>query len=64
MSHDLCAELCAHFDLIAHEYVGKCATCYEIDKIRRCNEGRMIQEMCKKAHAIHRGGMFMKERMR
>ena len=43
---------------------GKCATCYEIDKIRKSNGERIIQEMCKQAHAIHRGGMFMPERMR
>lgn len=43
---------------------GKCATCYEIDKIRRESEPRVIQQMCKEAHALHRGGLFMKERMR
>jgi len=45
------------------DILGKCATCYDIDRIRRCNEGRVIQEMCKQAHAIHRGGMFMRERL-
>ena len=46
------------------DILGKCSTCYDIDNIRKSNEGNVIQEMCKKAHAIHRGGLFMKERMR
>jgi hypothetical protein len=43
---------------------GKCATCYEIDRIRRESEPKIIHEMCKQAHALHRGGLFMQERIR
>lgn len=43
---------------------GKCPTCYEIDRIRREADSKMVKKMCKEAHALHRGGMFMKERMR
>ena len=43
---------------------GKCPTCYEIDKIRREKDSKVVKKMCKQAHALHRGGMFMKERMR
>ena len=62
-SIDLCAEFDVRtcVDLIAHEYVGKCSTCSKIDKIRRCNERRMIQEIYKKAHAFHRGSMYNHE---
>jgi hypothetical protein len=31
--------------------------------MRRCHEGRQIQDACKEAHAIHRGGLFMQERI-
>ena len=43
---------------------GKCVTCFEIDRIRRESEPRIVHEMCKQAHALHRGGMFMQERLR
>ena len=43
---------------------GKCGTCFEIDRIRRESEPRVVQEMCKQAHILHRGGMFMRERLR
>ena len=43
---------------------GKCGTCYEIDKIRRETDSKKVKQLCKQAHALHRGGMFMKERKR
>lgn len=42
---------------------GKCDTCYQIDNMRRqCqNEAKLL--MLKKAHHMHRGGLFMLERL-
>lgn len=41
---------------------GKCNVCYEIDRLRRSEEDRVVQEMLQKAHQMHRGGLFMLER--
>lgn len=41
---------------------GKCDICYEIDRQRRTEEDSVVQDMLKKAHLLHRGGMFMLER--
>lgn len=43
---------------------GKCNTCYEIDKLRRETECKVVHLQLKKLHALHRGGMFMLERKR
>ena len=43
---------------------GKCSICSEIDRYRRESSSRAIHQICKEAHALHRGGMFMRERMR
>lgn len=45
-----------------YKFLGKCHTCYKIDKGRRVSEDSKIQEAYKKLHALHRGGMFMLER--
>jgi hypothetical protein len=41
---------------------GKCDTCYEIDRMRRSSEEKVVQEKLREAHHLHRGGMFMLER--
>lgn len=41
---------------------GKCNLCYEIDRQRHTEEDSIVQDMLKKAHLLHRGGMFMLER--
>jgi hypothetical protein len=43
---------------------GKCAICGYIDKQRRTACDRMTLLFLKKAHMMHRGGMFMQERKR
>jgi hypothetical protein len=43
---------------------GKCATCYAIDKLRRSSEDKQVHLQLKKAHVMHRGGLFMLERKR
>ena len=43
---------------------GKCDTCLEIDRLRRESKDRNIQLALKKAHHLHRGGLFMLERKR
>ena len=42
---------------------GKCDICYEIDKQRRTIEESIVQEKLKEAHHLHRGGLFMLERI-
>lgn len=41
---------------------GKCGTCYEIDRQRKCFESKDVQRLLADAHLLHRGGMFMLER--
>lgn len=42
---------------------GKCETCYEIDRLRRvCKEDAALERL-KQAHHLHRGGLFMLERL-
>lgn len=41
---------------------GKCDTCYNIDKMRRESEDKVVQNALKEAHHLHRGGLFMLER--
>jgi hypothetical protein len=43
---------------------GKCAICAEIDRRRQCAETRYELLQLRKAHIMHRGGMFMLERKR
>ena len=42
---------------------GKCVTCYEIDTQRRTADCALVLEHLKMAHHLHRGGMFMLERI-
>jgi hypothetical protein len=41
----------------------KCDICGEIDRQRRCCEDEKTLEQLKKAHYMHRGGLFMLERL-
>jgi hypothetical protein len=41
---------------------GKCWLCYEVDCLRHSSEDSAVQEYAKKAHHLHRGGLFMLER--
>ena len=43
--------------------VGKCSTCYEISKCRQESSDRVVWESCQQLHHLHRGGLFMLERM-
>lgn len=43
---------------------GKCEICGTIDKLRRSSSARVTLLYLKKAHYLHRGGMFMMERKR
>jgi hypothetical protein len=43
---------------------GKCEICGTIDKLRRSSNTRVTLLYLKKAHFLHRGGMFMMERKR
>jgi hypothetical protein len=43
---------------------GKCEICGTIDKLRRSANTRLVHMYLKKAHLLHRGGMFMLERKR
>lgn len=42
---------------------GKCFTCYEIDRQRRSTSNSVVQKLLAEAHILHRGGMFMLERL-
>ena len=44
--------------------VGTCDTCYEIDTLRRSCPDAETQEQLKRAHHLHRGGLFNLERLR
>ena len=43
---------------------GKCSTCANIDTLRRCEEDPTVLEKLSEAHQLHRGGLFMLERMK
>ena len=43
---------------------GTCDTCYEIDTLRRSSPDLETQEQLKRAHHLHRGGLFNLERLR
>lgn len=44
--------------------MGKCDTCNEIERARAANkDNKAIQKALSKAHALHRGGLFMLERL-
>jgi hypothetical protein len=43
---------------------GTCDTCYEIDTLRRSSPDSETQEQLKRAHHLHRGGLFNLERLR
>lgn len=42
---------------------GKCDTCGEIDRLRRDCQDEETLEQLKRAHHMHRGGLFMLERL-
>lgn len=42
---------------------GKCQTCFEIDWLRRTCQDDATLEQLKRAHHMHRGGLFMLERL-
>jgi hypothetical protein len=44
------------------DITGKCATCYEIDFIRRKSKSSAVMEAARNCHLLHRGGLFMLER--
>ena len=41
---------------------GKCKICHEIDKLRKTSNSIAVQLALQKAHLLHRGGLFNKER--
>jgi hypothetical protein len=41
---------------------GSCSTCADIDRWRRTSSDDIIHQMCKEAHHLHRGGLFLLER--
>jgi hypothetical protein len=43
--------------------LGKCDICGEIDRQRRTCEDENTLEQLKRAHHMHRGGLFMRERL-
>ena len=45
------------------EVLGKCSTCYEIDKRRKETNCKAVQEAIKIVQQIHRGGIVMPERI-
>jgi hypothetical protein len=47
---------------VAVDICGKCWLCYEVEKLRQTSEESIVQEYAKRAHHLHRGGMFMLER--
>lgn len=42
---------------------GKCDTCFEIDRQRRVCQEEVVLRQLSKAHTMHRGGLFMLERL-
>ena len=46
-----------------HLCTGTCDTCYEIDTQRRSSPDLETQEQLKRAHHLHRGGLFNLERL-
>ena len=51
------------FPLWYYLYTGTCDTCYEIDTQRRSSPDVETQEQLKRAHHLHRGGLFNLERL-
>ena len=47
-----------------YDTTGTCDTCYEIDTLRRSSPDSETQEQLKRAHHLHRGGLFNLERLR
>ena len=45
-------------------HICNCDTCYEIDTLRRSSPDLETQEQLKRAHHLHRGGLFNLERLR
>lgn len=43
--------------------IGKCDTCLEFDSLIRVAEDPSVIEKLRQAHHMHRGGLFMLERM-
>ena len=41
---------------------GKCKVCCKIDTLRRTTDSDLVLLACKRAHLLHRGGMFNQER--
>lgn len=42
---------------------GKCETCYEIDQLRKNSTSKQQKIALTQCHLLHRGGLFMKERV-
>lgn len=43
--------------------LGKCTTCAKLDNVRASTKDHMVRQACKQVHAMHRGGLFMAERL-
>ena len=42
---------------------GKCWTCAYINEVRQKQKGKMVADACKQLYIMHRGGLFMMERL-
>jgi len=53
-----------YHEVYHYNTTGTCDTCYEIDTLRRSSPDSETQEQLKRAHHLHRGGLFNLERLR